>query len=139
MRNTITKALTATAASALLLGLSLPASAAGLMNVIQSNSTSITGHINSTSSSWDSYDGAQVTISESSSTNGSLGGDVTGLTPSNALTGNLNLYGQQTQDFSAQANVTFFKGGDYSKSTINGQINQVQTSFSTGVQTSFGN
>lgn len=139
MQINIKKALCAFASSAMLLGLTVPASAAGLQNVISSSTSSVSGNINSNTTSWDQYAGAQVTISESSSANGSLGGNLSGLTPNNALAGNLNLYGQQTQDFSAQANVTYFKGGDTSNTTINGRINQVQTSFSTGVQTSFGN
>jgi hypothetical protein len=139
MQINVKKALCAFASSAMLLGLAVPASAAGLQNVISSSTSSISGNINSNTTSWDQYAGAQVTLSESSSANGSLGGNLSGLTPNNALAGNLNLYGQQTQNFSAQANVTFFKGGDTSNTTVNGRINQVQTSFSTGVQTSFGN
>jgi hypothetical protein len=133
------KCLCTAAASAMVLGLSLPAGAAGLMNVISSSSSSVSGSISSHTTSWDQYAGAQLTISETSSTNGSLGANLTGLQPNNALGGNLNLYGQQTQSFGAQGNVTFFKGGDTSDTTINGHINQVQTTFSTGIQTSFGN
>ena len=133
------KSLCAVAASAMVLGLTIPASAAGLMNVISSSSSSVTGNISSTTTSWDKYAGAQLTVSETSSTNGSLGANLSGLQPNSALGGNLNLYGQKSQDFGAQANVTFFKGGDTSNTTINGHINQVQTTFSTGVQTSFGN
>ncbi|HEY5341639.1 MAG TPA: hypothetical protein VIK27_11475 [Candidatus Aquilonibacter sp.] len=135
----LSKCLCAAAASAMLLGLSVPASAAGLMNVISSSSSSVTGNISSHTTSWDQYAGAQLTISETSSSNGSLGANLSGLAPNNALGGNLNLYGQQTQNFGAQGNVTFFKGGDTSDTTINGHINQVQTTFSTGIQTSFGN
>jgi hypothetical protein len=133
----ISKALSAVAASAILIGLAVPASAAGLMNVTTSGTTSISGNINSTTTSWDEYAGAQLTVSETSSVAGAVGANLTGLNPSNALGGNLNLYGQKSQNFSAQANITFFKGGDTSNTNINGQINQIQTTFSTGVQTSF--
>jgi hypothetical protein len=135
----LSKCLCTITASAMVLGLSIPASAAGLMNVITSSSSSITGTINSHTTSWDSYAGAQLTISETSGSNASLGANLTGLKPDDALGGNLNLYGQHSQTFAAQANVTFFKGGDTSDVTIKGHINQVQTTFSTGVQTSFGN
>jgi hypothetical protein len=135
----LSKTLGAIAASAMILGATIPASAAGLMNVISSSSSSVTGTISSHTTSWDQYAGAQLTVSETSSANGSLGANLTGLAPSDSLGGNLNLYGQKTQTFAAQANVTFFKGGDTSDTTIKGHINQVQTTFSTGVQTSFGN
>ena len=126
------KALSAVAASALVLGLAIPASAAGLTNVISSSTTQVTGAYVSNSSSWDRYAGAQITVSETSAQNGELGAN-------NAAGGNLNLYGQKSQNFSAEANITFFTGGDHSDSHVNGQINQTQTSFSTGVQTTFGN
>ena len=135
----LSKTLCALAASAMVAGLSVPAGAAGLQNVISSSSSSVTGSITSHTTSWDQYAGAQLTVSETSSANGSLGANLTGLQPNSALGGNLNLYGQHSQDFAAQANVTFFKGGDTSNTVINGHINQVQTTFSTGVQTSFGN
>ena len=133
------KALCAIATSAAITALALPASAAGLSNVISSSSTQISGNINSTSSSWDQYAGAQITVSETSSQNGSLGANLTGLGSNSSLGGNLNLYGQNSQDWAGQANVTYFKGGDNSTQTIHGTINQTQTSFTTGVQTSFGN
>jgi hypothetical protein len=133
------KALSAVAASALVLGLAIPASAAGLTNVISSSTTQVTGAYVSNSSSWDRYAGAQITVSETSAQNGELGANLTGLGANNAAGGNLNLYGQKSQNFSAEANITFFTGGDHSDSHVNGQINQTQTSFSTGVQTTFGN
>jgi hypothetical protein len=135
----ISKALSAIAASAVLLGLAIPASAAGLMNVTSSGTTQVTGSINSNTTSWDSYAGAQITVSETSSTAGAIGANLTGLAQNNAAGGNLNLYGQNSQNFAAQANITFFKGGDTSNTTISGYINQTQTTFQTGVQTSFGN
>jgi hypothetical protein len=135
----LSKTLCALAASAMIAAAAAPAGAAGLMNVITSSSSSLTGTISSHTTSWDNYAGAQLTVSETSSANGSLGANLTGLEPANALGGNLNLYGQKSQDFAAQANVTFFKGGDTSNTYIDGHINQVQTTFATGVQTSFGN
>ncbi len=135
----LSKAISAAAVSAMFLGLAIPASAAGLMNVTSSNTTSVTGSIDSHTTSWDSYAGAQLTVSETSSKAGAIGADLTGLAPNSSLGGNLNLYGQKSQNFAAQANVTFFKGGDTSNTTIHGSINQMTTTFSTGVQTSFGN
>jgi hypothetical protein len=135
----ISKVLSAVAASAMLLGLAIPASAAGLMNVTTSGTTSLSGTINSHTTSWDEYAGAQITVSETSSKAGAIGADLTGLAPSSGLGGNLNLYAQKSENFAAQANITFFKGGDTSDTTVNGHINQVQTTFSTGVTTSFGN
>jgi hypothetical protein len=135
----ISKALSAVAASAMLLGLAIPASAAGLTNVISSGTTSVSGTIDSKTTSWDEYAGAQITVSETSSSSKALGADLSGINPNNALAGNANLYGTGSQDFAAQANITFFKGGDTSSTHINGAFNQVQTTFSTGVQTSFGN
>lgn len=135
----LAKVLSALGASAMLLGLALPAGAAGLMNVTTSTTTSLTGNINSHTTSWDEYAGAQITVSETSSKAGALGADISGVDLSHSLGGNLNLYGQKSQNFAAQANITFFKGGDTSNTTINGQINQMTTTFSTGVQTSFGN
>jgi hypothetical protein len=139
MNINLKKALCAFAASAAVAAMTLPAGAAGLSNVISSSSTQISGKIDSTSTSWDQYAGAQVTVSETSSQNGSLGANLTGLGSNNSLGGNLNLYGQNSQDWAGQANVTFFTGGDKSSQTVHGTINQTQTSFSTGVQTSFGN
>jgi hypothetical protein len=135
----ISKALSAVAASAMILGLAIPASAAGLMNVTTSGTTSLSGTICSHTTSWDEYAGAQLTVSETSSEAGAIGANLTGVDAKNALGGNLNLYGQKSQNFAAQANLTFFKGGDTSDVTIHGHINQMQTTFSTGVQTSFGN
>lgn len=136
----ISKALCAVAASAIVLGVAaVPASAAGLMNVTNSGTTSISGTIDSHTTSWDSYAGAQITLSETSSKAGAIGADLTGLNPDSALGGNLNLYAQKSQNFAAQANITFFKGGDTSDTHLVGQINQIQTTFSTGVTTSFGN
>ena len=135
----ISKALSAVAASAMILGAAIPAGAAGLTNVISSGTTSISGTIDSKTTSWDQYAGAQLTVSETSSSSKSLGINLTGLNPNSGLAGNANLYGGGSQDFAAQANITFFKGGDTSSVHINGAFNQVNTSFSTGVQTSFGN
>jgi hypothetical protein len=135
----ISKALTAVAACAMVLGLAIPASAAGLTNVISSGTTSVTGTIDSHTTSWDQYAGAQITVSETSSSSKALGADLSGLNPNSALAGNANLYGTGSQDFAAQANITFFRGGDSSDTHITGAFNQVTTQFSTGVQTSFGN
>ncbi len=126
-------------ASAAICGLAIPASAAGLFNTITSSTNSLSGTISSHTTSWDQYAGAQLTLSETSSKNASLGANLTGLDPNNGLAGNANLYGQKTQSFGAQLNLTFFKGGDTSDVWINGKINQTNTTFQTGIQTSFGN
>ena len=135
----IRKALVAAAVLALPVAAALPASASSLMNVNTSSTINVNGTISSHTTSWDEYCGAQVTISETSDKQGSLGGDLTGLDQHNGLGGNLAVYAQKSQNFAAQASVTFFKGGDTSNTYINGTINQFQSTNSNGITTSFGN
>ena len=145
-----TKALTAVAASAMLVA-PMAANAATLMNTVSSSTTSISGHICSESTSWDQYAGAQITVSETSSA--ALQGVVLGdglhsnsssfswyapeYSSSSQGGGQAAAQGAVTQNFAAEVNLTLFRGGDYNHTTINGQINQVQTQFSSGIQTSF--
>lgn len=131
----ITNALGAIAASAMLLGLAIPADAAGLMNVTTTGTTTISGSIKSDTTSWDNYSGVQITASTTQTLNDAVGS-------SSVKLGGTKISAMQENgqaNFAEQANVTFFKGGDYSKTSINGQINQTQTSVSSGIQTSFGN
>lgn len=111
------------AVAAISLGAAIaPASASSLMNVISTGTTSISGHIVSQQSSWDSYAGAQVVLTATGSLTAGSGSF-------SDLTGNLGLNEQETM----------FKGGDKSYQQINGHINSVQNTFSTGITTSFGN
>jgi invasion protein IalB len=115
------------------------ANASGLMNVISSQTTTLSGTLHTTDKAWTEYCGIQLTLSETSSENGSIGGNLTGLDAKNGLAGNLNLYAQKGQNFAVSLQLTFFKGGDRSTSEFTGHMEQVQTSTSNGIQTSFGN
>jgi hypothetical protein len=127
----------AAAASAMLIGLAVPASASGLMNVTTSGTTSIYGTIDSTTTSWDKYDGTQLSLSVTGTSSGATGTNVTNIgTPGSGS--NSNGYGQSSHNFAAQASITHFAGGDTSNTHINGSLNQIQTNFATGVSTSFG-
>jgi len=112
------------AVAAIALGAAVaPASASSLMNVVSTGTTSVSGHIKSQQSSWDSYAGAQVVLTATGSVSGSTLGSLA------SEGGNLGLNYQETM----------FKGGDKSFQEIDGHITSVQTTLSTGITSSFGN
>jgi hypothetical protein len=115
------------------------ANASGLMNVISNQTTVLSGTLHTTDKSWTSYCGIQLTLSETSDTNGQIGGNISGLEAAKGIAGGLNLYAQKGQNFAASLQLTFFKGGSNSTSDFVGHMDQVQTSTSNGIQTSFGN
>ena len=115
------------------------ANASGLMNVISSQTTTLSGTLHTTDKAWTEYCGIQLTLSETSDTNSQVGINLSGLDAKNGIAGNANLYAQKGQNFAASLQLTFFKGGDHSTSEFTGHMEQVQTVTSNGIQTSFGN
>jgi invasion protein IalB len=115
------------------------ANASGLMNVISSQTTTLSGTLHTTDKAWTEYCGIQLTLSETSDTNSQVGLNLSGLDAKNGIAGNANLYAQKGQNFAASLQLTFFKGGDHSTSDFRGHMEQVQTVTSNGIQTSFGN